>query len=286
MSAKMPAKTQRYLFETSFDADRAALGAGAQDAQQEPTFSAEDLQKARDAAYAEGEAAGRQDAVNSIEKQLLNGLGRMVQQLGALTGNQARFQQELTEKSVELALKATRKMLPALAQRDGLAEIEALLRDCLQEAREEPRIVIHVAEPLLAPFRERLDEMARHAGYGGAITLLDDDALGPADCRVEWANGGAERIAERMWQEFEAATQRIFRAEANGTVVNGQAPPSAIAATPVQSGKDTAAGDGPVAAPLPDNGAGRDETTADDDVAATVAPNAGTDPAPTPATAS
>jgi hypothetical protein len=42
------------------------------------------------------------------------------------------------------------------------------------------------------------------------VTVLPDDALGPADCRVEWASGGAERVAAQMWREFDAATQRIF----------------------------------------------------------------------------
>ncbi len=200
------AVSQRYLFETCFDSDRAA----ATTEPPEPTYTAEDLEKAREAAHAEGEAAGRQDAVNSIEKQLLNGLGRLVEQMGALSDDQMRFQQDLTERSVELALTATRKMFPALAQRDGLIEIDALLTNCLLEAKEEPRILVRVSTALAEPYRERMDALAAAAGYQGTVTILADESFGPADCRVEWTYGGAERVAAQMWQEFDAATQRIF----------------------------------------------------------------------------
>ncbi len=216
------APSQRYLFETSFDAEALA----AQEEPAEPTFTAAELDAARQAAHAEGEAAGRQDAVNGIEKQLLNGLGRLVEQMTALSADQARYQDGLTEHSVELALKALRKMFPAIAQRDGLIEIESVLADCLREARAEPRIVVRVAEALVAPLQERVDSLAAAAGHEGTIAVMADPELGPADCRVEWAEGGAERVVQELWREFEAATHRIFQ---NGAETNDGAPEAAPA---------------------------------------------------------
>ena len=201
------APSQRFLFETSFDSEALA----AEEEAPEPTFSAEEIEAARQAGYAEGDAAGRQDAVNGIEKQLLNGLGRLVEQINAVAEDQARFQDLLTSRSVELALKAIRKMFPALAERDGLVEIEAVLADCLREARSEPKIVIRIAEDRKAPLQERVDALSAAAGHDGVVLVMGDDTLGPADCRVEWAEGGAERVVQHMWQEFEAATQRIFQ---------------------------------------------------------------------------
>lgn len=200
--------THRYLFERSFDID--GYGGASENEPPEPIYSAADLEKARQDGYAEGEAAGRRDSVASIEKQLLNGLGRLVEQMVALSDDQMRFQQDLTERSVELALKATRKMFPALARRDGLGEIDALLTNCLLEAKEEPRIMVRVATELSGPFEERVEALAAAAGYQGTVTVAPDDTFGPADCRIEWSDGGAERIAAHMWREFDAATERIF----------------------------------------------------------------------------
>lgn len=217
------APSQRFLFETSFDGEALAP----QEEPPEPTFTAADLEAARLAAYAEGEAAGRQDAVKDIESQLLDGLGRLVEQMTALTADQARYQDRLTERSVELALKALHKVFPAIAQRDGLVEIEAVLADCLREARSEPRIIVRVAETLVEPLQDRVNTLAAAAGHEGTIAVKADPALGPADCRVEWAEGGAERVMQQLWQEFEAATQRIFQSGGDAEDYGPDAEPAA-----------------------------------------------------------
>ncbi len=226
------ASSERFLFETSFDTDQMGI-AGSQDEAAEPVLSDADLDQARASAYAEGEAAGRQDAVDSIEKQLLNGLGRLVEQMGALTADHARFQDSVTERSVELALKAIHKLFPTLAVRGGLEEIEALLADCLQEAKVEPRVLVRAAETQVEPLQERIDALAAKAGHEGSTVVLADDTLGPSDCRVEWAEGGAERVVEHMWREFEEATQRIFKSP--GDELDSEPPEAAPEETPAAS---------------------------------------------------
>ena len=203
------AKTQRFLFETSFDSDHPAIESP-DDAAPSPSFTAADLEQARLDGFADGEAAGREESIKSIEKQILNGLGRLVEQMAALSAEQARYQEGLTQRSVELALTAIRKTFPALARHGGLDEIEALLADCLQEARGEPRIVVRCADALVGPLGERIDALIARSGHDGIVSVLADDSLGPADCRVEWAEGGAERVIEHMWRDFEAATRRVF----------------------------------------------------------------------------
>jgi flagellar assembly protein FliH len=53
--------------------------------------------------------------------------------------------------------------------------------------------VLRVAREIYEPLRERLDALAKAAGYAGRIVLLVDDAIAAGDARVEWADGGAER---------------------------------------------------------------------------------------------
>lgn len=218
------APSQRYLFETSFDTEAVA----ARDEPAEPTFGIAEIESARQEAYADGEAAGRQEAVNGLEKQLLNGLGRLVEQMTALADDQARYQDGVTQRSVQLALKAIRKLFPALAERDGLVEIETVLADCLREARAEPKIVVRVAEALVDPLQERIVALTASTGHAGEVRVLADASLDLADCRVEWAEGGAERVVQQMWQEFEAATQRIFQGAAGADEALDEAPDAAL----------------------------------------------------------
>ncbi len=218
------APSQRFLFETSFDTEAVA----ARDEPAEPTVSIAEIESARQEAYADGEAAGRQEAVNGLEKQLLNGLGRLVEQMTALADDQARYQDGVTQRSVQLALKAIRKLFPALAERDGLVEIETVLADCLREARAEPKIVVRVAEALVDPLQERIVALTASTGHAGEVSVLADASLELADCRVEWAEGGAERVVQQMWQEFEAATQRIFQGAASADEPLDAAPDTAL----------------------------------------------------------
>ena len=143
----MTAKLSRYLFDTSFDVEDAdaAIDGGAAAVEGTPapsTYTEDDLKAARDEALASGEAAGREAALGAVESQLQEALDRLVRQVGRLLEDQRRFNGEVVEQAVRMALKVVRKMLPELARRNGLAEIEAVLRRCLADVPDEPRIVV------------------------------------------------------------------------------------------------------------------------------------------------
>ena len=42
------------------------------------------------------------------------------------------------------------------------------------------------------------------------MVLLSDDGLGISDCRIEWADGGAERNVERIWKDVEELVSRAL----------------------------------------------------------------------------
>ena len=96
------------------------------------------------------------------------------------------------------------KLVPGLAAKDPLAEVEAFATKCLHEAIDEPRVVLRVAHEIYEPLRERLDALANAAGYAGRIVLLVDDAIAAGDARVEWADGGAERNLAGQCAEIDA----------------------------------------------------------------------------------
>ncbi|NNG03290.1 MAG: hypothetical protein HKM95_04230, partial [Inquilinus sp.] len=207
----MAATPQRFLFETSFD-DESLLGPPGPAPAPAPAFTDDDLQAARETAFAEGEASGQTAAKDSIEKRLLDGLDGMIEQVARLTEEQARFQRCLAEQAARLALVAARKILPEAARRDGLPEITAVVEDCLRQLPEQPRIAIRVAEEMLEPLRPHVENAARRLGHEGSIQLAAEPGLGPADCRIEWADGGAERLAERVWSEIDEAIERVYGA--------------------------------------------------------------------------
>lgn len=219
-------RVRRYLFETSFDPEeierRAQLARQAAEAARAaaeppppppppppPTFSAEELAAARAEAYASGLEAGRQEAMASIERVVGDALQALAPQAAALVEAQRAVDDELVRDAAEVALAIVRKMLPEYTRKHGLAEIEAMIRECLARMLDEPRLVIRVSDAVLDPVQSRVAEMARSAGHEGAIIVMADPDLGPADAKIEWADGGAERISARIWSDIEAAVARI-----------------------------------------------------------------------------
>ncbi|MCA8909402.1 MAG: hypothetical protein KDA49_12755 [Rhodospirillaceae bacterium] len=222
---------QKFLFETSFDpedirrakeaearrkreAERAAAEAAAKAVVQPepelPHFSEDDVEAARAAGYAEGEDAGRAEALNGIERHLADMIEQIPGTLGALVTAQKQSDADLVEHAVGIAVTVGRKLFPELARRRGLVEIEAVVRDCLAEMIDEPRLVIRVSDEMLDMVRARLDTLVAESGFEGAIVCMADPAMGPSDCRVDWADGGAERLSSRLWEEVEATIGRFF----------------------------------------------------------------------------
>lgn len=228
------ANVQRFRFETFVDGDEVArrprepqdaAPAPPAEAPPPPTFSAADLAEARREGHAAGLEAGRQEATATIERDAAAALQAIGRQIADLIEARRAADAALAGQAAEVALAIARKMLPALMRQHGAAEIEAVVRGCLADRLEEPRIVIRVADERLDPIKAGMTEIARELGYDGAVVLLADRELGPADVKVEWADGGAERRSNRLWADIEAAVARLTDA---GTAAR----PADRAATP------------------------------------------------------
>jgi len=69
--------------------------------------------------------------------------------------------------------------------------------------KDEQRIAVMLPPQHLETLKERIDRIALERGFAGKLILIADDGLGPSDCRVEWADGGAERLYERLFAQIE-----------------------------------------------------------------------------------
>lgn len=170
-----------------------------------PTFSEEELAAARAEAFVEGRTEGIAEMQNALDRkigELMDGMVGQLQQLG--DAHQARTA-ETEQRMLALAGAIARKVVPEIARDHAGHSVEAVLRDCLPKLMDEPRIVVRVHAALIEQLREKIDTLAARSGYPGHIILLADDALAEADCRVEWADGGAEKSDGQIWAAIDAA---------------------------------------------------------------------------------
>jgi len=158
---------------------------------------------------------------SAVEKTLQAAAGH----LDALAQSHRQAAEEMIAEGLKVAVGIARKVVPELAQRNAMNEIEALVTDCLRHLAEEPRVVVRVHDQFLDGLQGRIDELAQLSAFPGSIVLIADDGLAAGDCRVEWADGGAERDGGRLWKEIDAAIGRSLA---------GASPPLASASEAIE----------------------------------------------------
>jgi len=210
----MVASPQKYLFENSFDQPQGPIAVHFGRKPVEPTFSRAELEAARAAAAEEARQAALAEAATSLEKRLAETVDLLTAGVDALLAREEEIRHEAERQAMELLRAALARAFPALAAESPLVEIEAMIANSLVEVVDEPRIVLRVPNDLFDPLRQRIGAVAQRSGYGGKFVILADDTLGPADCRLEWADGGAERNLRRLGQAIDAALTRTLAAAA------------------------------------------------------------------------
>ncbi len=194
---------RKYLFDTPFETQE-----DAEEPRKAPTFSEADVAAAREQAYAKGQQAGRAEVMQGLEQACEMALRSISSSMEKLVTDSAALVEDITQKALATTANVCRKVLPVMSERHALPEIEAFIVECLGIVIEEPRVVVRVPNTLLEQLRERIDALASGNGFAGKVVLLGDDALGPDDCAVIWADGGAEKISARIWDDVNEAIER------------------------------------------------------------------------------
>lgn len=204
------ASKAKFLFDMPFDGTKPRVERSYAPKAPPPKFSAEEIEATRAAAYAEGEAAGRAEAYGDHQRNLEHALQAIEGQLAAIAAAEERSRIAARAEAVELAAVLARKLAGRLLESQPLAQIEALVLRCLDDMRDEPRLVIRAAEAVVQQLDARLDQLVAQSGFGGKVTLVPDETLAPTDCRIDWADGSAERRQQKLEQDVDLAVDRYI----------------------------------------------------------------------------
>lgn len=190
------------------------------------TFSHDDLEAAREEAWRAGFQEGTVREQETIERQQAAALEAVGEHLSGIAQTQAAVLDHTIKHATKLALAIARKIAPEAMRRQPVVEIEAMIRECLPELVDEPRVVIRVADAVLDEITDRIAGLAKGCGFEGNVVLLAEPSLGAGDCRIEWADGGAERDSGAVWHEIETGLERLL---------NTAAEPAPVASAPCDS---------------------------------------------------
>jgi len=202
-------------FATRFEFDT-VFGAGAAEpepAEEEalpppPSFSEDELAEAVAEARRRGGEEALAEAADADARRAAQAMEAIAASLAALGPAHERGWEAVRDDALALAAAIVRKAVPKAVQDAAADAVEAVLTAALPRLIDEPRVVIRMADGLLETLRERVEGAARGCGYPGKVILLADEALHGPDCRIEWADGGAELDSERIWREIDAVIDR------------------------------------------------------------------------------
>jgi flagellar assembly protein FliH len=160
--------------------------------------------------------------MSGIEARIAASLEATAGLLGQVAAAQHRKLAEHERATASLAAAIFARLAPSLARRTALDDIATLVSRSIAEAIDEPRIVLRVSHELFEPVRSRIAPLADRSGYPGKLVILADDALGPADVRVEWADGGAERDLAHLIRDIESTIQRLIDTGSSARLTPGE----------------------------------------------------------------
>jgi flagellar assembly protein FliH len=173
----------KFLFDQDFSANGRGDAANAADV-------ARKVAEAEARGKSSGYAAGQADASAETARRnavAMEGIGRTLNAIAAHLGQtEARIEAE----AVDIAVAVARKLCAELTSREPLAELTALVTDCLRHLVSTPHLVVRINDALYDPARERIEALARQNGFEGRLVILSDPDIAHGDCKLEWADGG------------------------------------------------------------------------------------------------
>jgi len=217
---------RKYMFDLDFDHPHGGgslAAAPAQEIEEEaapeieeeappppPTFSEEELQLAREAAYEEGRQAGLAEGLEQSERMIATALTNLSDQMPNVFRVQEEANDANQKAAARVALAVLKKVLPAACETYAFEEVTRVVEDVVGHVLDEPRIIVRVAQPLVDAVRERLEAVCEAHGFEGRVVVQADQRLAPGDCRVEWTDGGAERDQARLFADIETTVERAL----------------------------------------------------------------------------
>jgi flagellar assembly protein FliH len=173
-----------------------------------PTFSEEEMEQAKKESAEEAFLAGKKEGLREAEKEQQQSLeamtivlSRVEEQLSVMQLEHQKKQEEQQSGLAQLILAAAQRVAGEALRRDGLSDIEEMIQNCLSGLFEVPDLLLIAHPDVIDGLKEKLPKQ---------VSFQADEALNPADCRLQWQHGEAIRDTESLWNEIDSRIQRHF----------------------------------------------------------------------------
>ena len=179
---------------------------------------------AREEGLAEGRSAGKKNVEAVAAQALAAAAGTLATQTAkAATALDEALAAQRAE-AIDLAVSVGRKLALHLVARHPIAELQALIAECMASLNGVPHLVIRCHPELADAVRDAATNQMHTSGFSGRLVVMGDPEVRLGDGRLEWVDGGLVRdIAsissqiDRHIASYLAALNRTANAEESGT---------------------------------------------------------------------
>jgi flagellar assembly protein FliH len=195
-----------------------------------PTYSQEDLDRARE----EGRKAGRDEATrdmaSAIEQRLADTLAAIDGRITTLFSAYEQDKEEHNRDAVGVATVIVRKLFPALNMDKAMTEIEHMIVEAMKRTSSTHTLIVRVPEDMLPQVQDKVTQLASLRGREGALNVIADETMSLGDVAVEWEGGGMVRDIQLIWREIDEIIERNL-GQKPGLSADFEAEPEANAPT-------------------------------------------------------
>jgi flagellar assembly protein FliH len=176
------------------------------------------VQQARMDGYAEGFKEGERSVASVVAQELAAAAAALADRSAAMNLALDEARHRAVSEAVELAASIGRKLASQLIEREPVAEMEALIAECLVSLEGVPHLVIRCAPDLADAIRETAEAQIATSGFGGRLVVLGDPEIAKGDGRIEWADGGIVRDTTALSAEIDEHIRAYLEARRKSPV--------------------------------------------------------------------
>lgn len=149
----------------------------------QPTFSLQDMEDARKAAFEKGREEGLRVAVDSIEQKTEILMQSVVQNIHDLERAEAQRSEMFVQNSIAIADKALQKLLPDIIRTHGNHMLFESLRLFFEDSRPKTSILLTVHPSMVEATQKQIDLL------GITMTIKGDEKLSTTQAIMKWDDG-------------------------------------------------------------------------------------------------
>lgn len=209
------AATAKFLFDNDFSGP----GGGREKSAAARAEMAQQAAEAEARGYQAGYHAARQEADNDSQRRHALGISQIGQTMTMMATQLTALENRLEMEALDVALACARKLCGELIAREPMAEITALMQDCMRELVKTPHLVLRIHDSLYESAKATIEDLAHKSGFEGRLIILAEPDLTPGDCRIEWADGGITRDSEAVAAQITELVNRYIAAR-TGAAMN------------------------------------------------------------------